>query len=62
MTKSLPCRHLTTDETNLVADIVRDAGPAEVLRLIGGLVANQIEDLDAATKLRSEIFRIARQL
>lgn len=39
MTKS---RHLTVAERQAIAQIVEDAGFAEVLRLIGGLIRNAV--------------------
>lgn len=55
-------RHLTAEERATVARIVEDAGAAEVVRLLGTLVANSVPDLDTATSLRSDLCKVANVL
>jgi hypothetical protein len=61
MAATMKRAHLTDQEKSLIRATFDEVGPAELLRLIGQLIANDHDDTHAGDKLRSELCKIAHK-
>lgn len=55
-------RHLTESERQTVATIFCEAGPVELLHLVGQLLAHHTNDLTKADEFRSSVSKVARNV